>query len=57
MALKQKKQKLQQLQNHYILKNPQALFEQRLFHVNQLSDKLQFLLQDKFAKIINDLCK
>ena len=42
-----KKQLLIQLQNHYILKNPQALFEQRLLRVNQLSDKLQFSLQDR----------
>ena len=34
----------------YIMKNPHALFEQRLMHVNQLNDKLQFVLQDQLTK-------
>ena len=48
--LEQKKLKLNQLSNHYIMKNPHALFEQRLMYVNQLSDKLQFVLQDQLNK-------
>lgn len=48
--LEQKKTRLSQLSNHYIMKNPHALFEQRLMYVNQLSDKLQFVLQDQLNK-------
>lgn len=32
------------------MKNPHALFEQRLMYVNQLSDKLQFVLQEQLNK-------
>ncbi len=48
--LEQKKTQLWQLSNHYIMKNPHALFEQRLMYVNQLSDKLQFVLQEQLNK-------
>ncbi|MBQ1769653.1 MAG: exodeoxyribonuclease VII large subunit [Turicibacter sp.] len=48
--LEQKKLKLNQLSNHYIMKNPHALFEQKVMYVNQLSDKLQFVLQDQLNK-------
>ena len=50
VIMNQKKERLIQLQAHYILKNPHALFEQRWFHVNQLTDKLQFNLQERLAK-------
>lgn len=46
----QKKTQLWQLTNHYIMKNPHALFEQRLMYVNQLSDKLQFVLQEQLNR-------
>lgn len=46
----QKKTRLFQLTEHYIMKNPHALFEQRLMYVNQLSDKLQFVLQDQLNR-------
>lgn len=42
-----KKQRFLQLQNHYILKNPQTLFENRLLHVNKLTDTLEFYLQNR----------
>lgn len=48
--IEQKKTQLLQLTNHYIMKNPHALFEQRLMYVNQLSDKLQFLLQERLNR-------
>ena len=50
VQFEQKKNQLAQLSNHYIMKNPHALFEQRLMHVNQLNDKLQFVLQDQLTK-------
>lgn len=46
----QKKQMLLQLSNHYIMKNPHALFEQRLLYVSQLGDKLQYYLQQQLKK-------
>jgi len=52
-----KKQQFLQLQNHYILKNPQTLFEQQLLHVNKLSDTLQFYLQDRIRAQRQQLMK
>ena len=46
----QKKQILSQLSNHYIMKNPHALFEQRLLYVSQLGDKLQYYLQQQLKR-------
>lgn len=47
VQLNQAKQRLNQLSNHYIMKNPHSLFEQRMMYVSQLSDKLQFQLQQQ----------
>ena len=50
VQFEQKKQWLSQLSNHYIMKNPHALFEQRLVYVSQLNDKLQYQLQQQLRK-------
>lgn len=50
LQLSQKKDRLMQLCNHYIMKNPSALFEQRVMYVDQLSEKLNYILQDQLAK-------
>ncbi|MCL1951118.1 MAG: exodeoxyribonuclease VII large subunit [Turicibacter sp.] len=48
--LNQKKEKLDRLANHYILKNPNTLFEPKMMHVDKLTEKLQHLLQDTQSK-------
>ena len=50
LQFKQKKDYLTQLCNHYIMKNPAALFEQRLMYVDQLSEKLNYVLQDQLTR-------
>lgn len=52
-----KKEKLRQLSNHYILKNPRTLFESRLMHVDKLTEKMQYLLQDGLAQKGNRLAR
>ena len=41
-----KKEKLNRLANHYILKNPRTIFESKMVHVDKLTEKIQYLLQD-----------
>ena len=50
LQFKQKKDYLTQLCNHYIMKNPAALFEQRLMYLDQLSEKLNYVLQDQLTR-------
>lgn len=50
LQFKQKKDYLTQLCNHYIMKNPAALFEQRLMYVDQLSERLNYVLQDQLTR-------
>ncbi len=50
LQFKQKKDYLTQLCNHYIMNNPAALFEQRLMYVDQLSEKLNYVLQDQLTR-------
>ena len=50
VQLTRKKDRLRGLQNHYMMKNPYALFEQRILRVNQLTDKLQYSLQQQLTK-------
>ena len=50
LQFKQKKDYLTKLCNHYIMKNPAALFEQRLMYVDQLSEKLNYVLQDQLTR-------
>ncbi|MGL4336409.1 MAG: exodeoxyribonuclease VII large subunit [Turicibacter sp.] len=55
IQLERKKKQLTQLSQHYIMKNPNALFEQRLMYVNQLSDKLQYHLQDTLNRNLQNI--
>lgn len=48
--LQQAKQRLDQLRQHYILKNPHSLFEQRMMYVSQLGDRLQHTLQQQMSQ-------
>lgn len=49
VQLAYKKEKLNRLSSHYILKNPQMIFESRLMHVNKLTEKMQYLLQESLV--------
>ncbi|HAX72488.1 MAG TPA: exodeoxyribonuclease VII large subunit, partial [Firmicutes bacterium] len=50
MSLELKRKHLLQLSQHYIMKNPMALFEQKVMQLNQLTDKMQYCLQDNTYK-------
>jgi len=50
VQLATKKEKLRQLSNHYILNNPRTLFESKLMHVDKLTEKMQYLLQEALAQ-------
>ena len=45
-----KKKQLEALDQHYILKNPQVLYEQRMLRFTQASDKLKVALQQQLVE-------
>ena len=45
-----KKESLNRLSNHYIMKNPRSLFENRLMRLSQLERNLEYLLNENVSK-------